>query len=77
MCFESGLHSTRGSCRGVDLFLIDPVQLAVVQLRAAVGREPALAPVIDVHHVQVVAAQEAHQLAVRAEVIPLLPRPWR
>ena len=51
----------------VDLLLVDPVELAVQQLRAAVGGEPALAPVVDVHHVQVVAAHEADQLAVRAE----------
>ena len=51
----------------VDLLLVDPVELAVQQLRAAVGGEPALAPVIDVHYVEVVAADEADQLAVRAE----------
>jgi hypothetical protein len=51
----------------VDLFLIDPVELAVQQLVGPVGRQPTFALVRERHDVEVVGAREGDQRAVRAE----------
>jgi hypothetical protein len=51
----------------VDLFLIHPVEAAVQALGAAIGREAALTAMVHVHDMQIVAAQKAHELPVRAE----------
>ena len=51
----------------VDLFLVHPVQLAVADPVAAVGRQRELAAVLDVHDNQVAAAHERDEPTVGAE----------